>query len=468
MRKISVTILIFFLSLGSYIFLSNIKNKNKAFICSNTKPYQMDKLIKKSLPGVVSIKSGDSTGSGFVIKHQNKKTFLITNSHVIGGNNEVVVTWSNGSQDKASVVLDSGGDTFLTDLSILEVQGIEGKVLPVQNSLLNLGSDVVAIGAPKGYDFSITRGIISALRDNDQVLQTDVALNPGNSGGPLVDMKGCVVGVNTSGLEESQGLNFAISSKTLYRFLSKSKFIFEEKNNKPVVAIYKEPKGEKDYWPVDWSQFRKGIKESEQFKFDNENWQRSKEEIDYLVKNWPCGINDTKEECEEHKINRTVFFEKSLGHACKSYGDIAYLRATYEVEDRKLSKKHFDEKYSKQQKGIWNYRDQKRQWEERKPIKNLLRKHEVLEFSRGLEVLRQMGKKDWKSYSRWDSSFKGVGDLEYKNRRNQEIMVNNKYVQFRGGRSADQWWIERHHTSLWNSAEVACKPWVDWENYPNY
>ena len=88
-----------------------------------------------------------------------------------------------------------------------------------------IGSDVIAIGSPEGLDFSITKGIVSSLRENNKIVQTDTALNPGNSGGPLVNTNGCVVGMNTSGLENSEGLNFAISSETISRFINKASIV---------------------------------------------------------------------------------------------------------------------------------------------------------------------------------------------------------------------------------------------------
>ena len=93
----------------------------------------------------------------------------------------------------------------------LNCQLIKGKVINLSRKPINIGDEVFAIGTPKGLDFSLSRGIISAIRQNGEIIQTDVALNSGNSGGPLIDKYGCVIGINTFDIENTEGLNFAIS-----------------------------------------------------------------------------------------------------------------------------------------------------------------------------------------------------------------------------------------------------------------
>ena len=85
-----------------------------------------------------------------------------------------------------------------------------------------IGKEVVAIGSPFGYEYSISKGIISAIRQQGTMIQTDAAINGGNSGGPLIEKSGCVVGMNTAGIGETNtGLGFAISNKVLNRFVKK-------------------------------------------------------------------------------------------------------------------------------------------------------------------------------------------------------------------------------------------------------
>ncbi len=188
--------------------------------CSN-KEYSTKELTKRSKPGVVMISTNKATGSGFVVRHIKNQTLILTNSHVIKGANQITVEWSDGNQDRAVVVLDGGDTSTLTDLALLKVDGREGKVLPLKQDLAVVGEDVIAIGAPENLSFTLTKGVVSSLRDSGRMIQTDTAINPGSSGGPLINQSGCVIGVNTLGITKSVGLNFAISSQTARRFVDK-------------------------------------------------------------------------------------------------------------------------------------------------------------------------------------------------------------------------------------------------------
>tara|TARA_Y100000589_G_scaffold121675_1_gene116015 strand:- start:253 stop:1275 length:1023 start_codon:yes stop_codon:yes gene_type:complete len=188
--------------------------------CSN-KEYSTKELIKKTKPGVVMISTNNSTGSGFVVGHVKNKTLILTNSHVVERAKEIAIEWHDGNQDSAVVVLDGGATTILTDLALLKVDGIEGKVLPLKKENADIGAEVIAIGSPQGLSFTLTKGVVSSLRNNERIIQTDTAINPGSSGGPLINQSGCVIGVNTMKLTESVGLNFAISSPIAKRFIDK-------------------------------------------------------------------------------------------------------------------------------------------------------------------------------------------------------------------------------------------------------
>jgi len=185
------------------------------------KEYSTNELSKRSKPSVVLISTPKSTGSGFVVSHINNETLILTNSHVIKRANRITVQWSDGTEDRATVVLDGGDTSTLTDLALLKVDRIEGKVLTLQKDQAIVGEDVIAIGAPEGLSFTLTKGIISSFRDSGRIIQTDTAINFGNSGGPLINQSGCVVGVNTAGLTKSKGLNFAISSQIVRLFIRK-------------------------------------------------------------------------------------------------------------------------------------------------------------------------------------------------------------------------------------------------------
>tara|TARA_Y200000002_G_scaffold145616_1_gene120426 strand:+ start:377 stop:2230 length:1854 start_codon:yes stop_codon:yes gene_type:complete len=204
------------------------------------KEYSTKVLTEKSKPGVLMINTDKATGSGFVVRHVKNKTLILTNSHVIEGAKQITVQWLDGNQDNAKVVLDAGGDTSLTDLALLEIDGKEGTVLTLKKKQAIVGRDVIAIGSPRGLGFTLTKGVISSLRDKGKIVQTDTAINPGSSGGPLINASGCVVGVNTfkSIQEGDEGLNFAISSQTAQRFVNK--YLASNKKEKNFKDSYDE------------------------------------------------------------------------------------------------------------------------------------------------------------------------------------------------------------------------------------
>jgi len=192
-----------------------------------TKGLSVEQVVKRESPAVVLISNetpqGGSLGSGFLIDNQGH---VITNAHVVDGATKTTVTFEDGTESKGTIL----GVDKSTDVAVVKVATLPPGVRPVplgNSGNLTVGQEVVAIGNPYGYSGSATTGIVSALKRIIQspngftiqnAIQTDAAINQGNSGGPLFDSAGRVIGINSQIASENGGnvgIGFAVPIDTV-------------------------------------------------------------------------------------------------------------------------------------------------------------------------------------------------------------------------------------------------------------
>jgi S1-C subfamily serine protease len=181
----------------------------------------MKEVMARSYLGSIMPRVAEGAGSGVIFAPDG---YILTNSHVVDGAQRIVVTLADGHDLPGQVV----GEDAETDTAVVRVTPPNGSKLPAallgNSEHLLVGQLVIAIGSPAGLQSTVTTGVISALHRTlpgyggrliEDIIQTDAAVNPGNSGGPLVNAKGEVVGINVAIVQQAQGLSFAIPINTV-------------------------------------------------------------------------------------------------------------------------------------------------------------------------------------------------------------------------------------------------------------
>lgn len=176
-------------------------------------------IIENSIASVVTIKTDVSQGTGFIITNDG---YIVTNYHVIANAKQAGIFTYDKEMHQTSLI----GFNKILDLALLKIDGVyEGLELGDSNKI-QPGEKVIAIGNPLGLQFSVSQGIISAIHrigDNgiEAYIQTDAALNPGNSGGPLINKNGKVIGINNFKLGGGENLGFALEANYIEEAVNK-------------------------------------------------------------------------------------------------------------------------------------------------------------------------------------------------------------------------------------------------------
>jgi len=187
-------------------------------------------IIEDAIKSVVSIKTDVSQGSGFII---NKEGYLVTNAHVLSRGHFIKVLTYEQKLKNADLI----GYNLERDVALLKIEGSYDYLEFGDSNNVKIGEKVIAVGNPYGLSFSVTEGIVSAVNREGiggfkGYIQTDVPLNPGNSGGPLINKEGKVIGINNFKIGGAESLGFALESNYAKKFVNA---IAEQAMNKTIV-----------------------------------------------------------------------------------------------------------------------------------------------------------------------------------------------------------------------------------------
>lgn len=171
------------------------------------------KIIENSVKSVVTIRTDISQGTGFIIE---EKGYIVTNQHVMEKATAAVVYTSDGESHRVQLI----GENSELDVALLKIEGNYNELELGNSNKIEVGQKVIAIGNPLGLQFSVSEGIISGVhrpgpKGGEFYIQTDAALNPGNSGGPLINKQGEAIGINNFKIGTAESLGFALESNKL-------------------------------------------------------------------------------------------------------------------------------------------------------------------------------------------------------------------------------------------------------------
>ena len=175
-------------------------------------------IIENSIPSVVTVKTNIGQGTGFIISGEG---YIVTNAHILTGVKIVEIA----TYEQDSIDADFIGYNQDLDLALLKIDGRYTPLKLANSNNVQIGEKVIAIGNPLGLQFSVSEGIVSGihrpgLNQIEAYIQTDAALNPGNSGGPLINKQGEVIGINNFKIGGGENLGFALESNYIKRYVN--------------------------------------------------------------------------------------------------------------------------------------------------------------------------------------------------------------------------------------------------------
>ena len=193
-------------TLGSSI--NNITNQMGQLKASASSDFSG--VIENSIGSVVTVRTDVAQGTGFIITNEG---YVVTNAHILSGGHEIYTI--NSKQETKSAELIGYSSNY--DIALLKISGSYKPLKLANSDEVQIGEKVIAIGNPLGLQFSVSEGIVSAVHRSgtkieNAYIQTDAALNPGNSGGPLIDKSGEVIGINNFKVGGGESLGFALES----------------------------------------------------------------------------------------------------------------------------------------------------------------------------------------------------------------------------------------------------------------